>query len=65
MSKSVIVIGAGIAGLTAAHRLASNGVEVTVLEAENRLGGRMGTDVRDGYRIDRGGAISFYRVCGD
>ena len=54
MSKSVIVIGAGIAGLTAAHHLASHGVDVTVLEASDRLGGRMSTDLRDGYRIDRG-----------
>jgi protoporphyrinogen/coproporphyrinogen III oxidase len=54
MSRSVIVIGAGIAGLTAAHHLASHGFDVTVLEAADRLGGRMSTDVQDGYRIDRG-----------
>ncbi len=54
MSKSVIVIGAGVAGLTAARRLARRGVDVVVLEAADRVGGRMSTDVRDGYRIDRG-----------
>jgi protoporphyrinogen/coproporphyrinogen III oxidase len=54
MSRSVIVIGAGISGLTAAHHLAKHGFEVTVLEATDRLGGRMSTDLRNGYRIDRG-----------
>ncbi|MFB4284109.1 NAD(P)/FAD-dependent oxidoreductase [Nonomuraea sp. MTCD27] len=39
----VVVVGAGIAGLTAAHRLAGAGIEVTVLEAERRPGGRMST----------------------
>lgn len=54
MSKQVIVIGAGIAGLSAAHRLQRRGCQVTVLEAAARLGGRMSTDRREGYRIDRG-----------
>ncbi|WP_373824709.1 protoporphyrinogen/coproporphyrinogen oxidase [Achromobacter insuavis] len=54
MPLSVIVIGAGIAGLTAAHRLSQHGVRVTVLEARDRVGGRMSTDLRHGWRIDRG-----------
>jgi len=37
----VLVVGAGIAGLTAAYRLRQNGVAVRVLEAQNRVGGRM------------------------
>jgi monoamine oxidase len=37
----VIVIGAGVAGLTAARRLAMQGFEVLVLEARNRVGGRV------------------------
>jgi monoamine oxidase len=37
----VIVVGAGIAGLAAAQRLEANGFEVTVLEARDRIGGRM------------------------
>jgi oxygen-dependent protoporphyrinogen oxidase len=53
-SRSVLVVGAGIAGLTAAYRLANLGVDVTVLEASERVGGRMSTDRRDGYLIDRG-----------
>ena len=44
----VVVVGAGLAGLVAADRLASNGVEVTVLEARERLGGRVLT-VRDPF----------------
>lgn len=39
----VIVLGAGIAGLTAARRLAQRGVEVVVIEARNRVGGRIHT----------------------
>lgn len=44
MGSSVIVIGAGAAGLGAAHRLAGAGVSVTVLEARERIGGRVHTD---------------------
>ena len=53
-SRSVVVVGAGIAGLTTAYRLSKRGVDVTVLEASERVGGRMSTDRRDGYLIDRG-----------
>lgn len=50
----VVVIGAGIAGLTAASRLSGLGFDVRVLEASERVGGRMTTDRRAGYVIDRG-----------
>lgn len=49
-----IVIGAGIAGLTAACTLAKAGVRVKVLEASSRVGGRMSTDVLNGFVVDRG-----------
>ncbi|MEW1724143.1 NAD(P)/FAD-dependent oxidoreductase [Streptomyces sp. NPDC093109] len=51
----VVVIGAGIAGLSTAHHLASAGVSVAVLEAAPYVGGRMVTDEVDGFRLDRGG----------
>jgi protoporphyrinogen/coproporphyrinogen III oxidase len=50
----VIVIGAGIAGLTAAHFLAKAGMRVKVLEASGRVGGRMTTDAVNGFLVDRG-----------
>jgi copper homeostasis protein len=43
MTPKVAVIGAGLAGLTAAHRLLSRGVEVTVIDKGRRGGGRMCT----------------------
>lgn len=48
------VIGAGIAGLTCARALEKSGFSVRVLERSARVGGRVGTDVVDGYRCDRG-----------
>lgn len=50
----VVVIGAGLAGLSAAHHLIGAGLAVTVLEANDRPGGRMATDLVDGFRLDRG-----------
>ncbi|GAA3576790.1 NAD(P)/FAD-dependent oxidoreductase [Microlunatus spumicola] len=50
----VIVVGAGLAGLGCAQRLSRAGVEVIVLEASDGVGGRVRTDVVDGYRCDRG-----------
>ena len=50
--RRVIVIGAGIAGLTAGFRLQKLGCKVTVLEQQPHPGGRMITKERQGYRID-------------
>jgi monoamine oxidase len=53
----VCVIGAGFAGLTAAWRLAQAGRSVVVLEARDRVGGRVWTErLADGTAVDRGGA---------
>lgn len=52
--KTVVVIGAGIAGLAAARYLSDRGVTVTVLEAQDRLGGRMKTDYSTGLPFDEG-----------
>lgn len=50
----VIVIGAGIAGLTAAKYLQEKGVSVMVLEAADTVGGRVRTDKLNGFLLDRG-----------
>ena len=50
----VIVVGAGLAGLGCAQRLSRAGVEVVVLEASDGVGGRVRTDLVDGFRCDRG-----------
>ena len=47
MKKSVIVIGGGIAGLAAAHKLARDGYGVTLLESGSKLGG-LGTYFKNG-----------------
>ncbi|WP_411092655.1 NAD(P)/FAD-dependent oxidoreductase [Streptomyces sp. 049-1] len=53
----VVVVGAGIAGLAAAHRLTSAGVTTTVLEAAHAVGGRQATEKVDGFRLDRIGQL--------
>ena len=50
----MVVVGAGIAGLLCAVTLAGRGYQVEVLEAADTIGGRIRTDVIDGYRCDRG-----------
>ncbi|SCF91237.1 protoporphyrinogen oxidase [Streptomyces sp. Ncost-T10-10d] len=50
----VVVIGGGIAGLAAAHRLLGAGLRVTLLEATERLGGKLMTGDIAGTRVDLG-----------
>jgi monoamine oxidase len=50
----VAVIGAGLSGLSAARRLAAGGRSVAVLEARDRVGGKMRTDTVGGHRADMG-----------
>src|SRR5262245_12844867 len=50
----VVVVGAGLAGLSAAGRLRAAGLDVVVGEASDVVGGRVRTDVVDGFRLDRG-----------
>ena len=53
-SAEVLVVGAGLAGLSAAITLQSAGVDVRVIESSDRPGGRVASDVIDGFICDRG-----------
>jgi len=53
----VIIVGAGLAGLSAAVWLRDAGIRATVLEASDGVGGRLRTDKVDGYLLDRGFAV--------
>jgi phytoene dehydrogenase-like protein len=53
-SCDVVIVGAGLAGLSCALKLAEGGVAVTVLEAADGVGGRVRTDRVDGLLLDRG-----------
>ena len=53
-SLDAIVVGAGVSGLTCARTLTRAGLAVTVLERGDRPGGRVRTDVVEGFRLDRG-----------
>jgi phytoene dehydrogenase-like protein len=50
----VVVVGAGLAGLACALHLSEAGVPVRLLEASDGVGGRVRTDVVEGFRLDRG-----------
>lgn len=54
MHSEVLIVGAGLAGLNAAIHLEAAGVEVTVIESSDRPGGRVTSDVIDGFICDRG-----------
>jgi phytoene dehydrogenase-like protein len=59
--RRAVVVGAGLAGLAAAKRLAADGVAVRVLEASDGVGGRVRSDVVDGFILDRGFQVF---ICG-
>ena len=54
MHTDVLIVGAGLAGLSAAIHLEAAGFDVTVIESSDRAGGRVASDVIDGFICDRG-----------
>lgn len=54
MHTEVLIVGAGLSGLNAAIYLESEGIDVTVIEASDRAGGRVASDVINGFICDRG-----------
>jgi phytoene desaturase len=61
-TKNVIIIGAGIGGITAAIHLAKGGLNVTVLEKNARPGGRCDRISRDGHHFDTGPTLMVMRL---
>lgn len=55
ITRDVVIVGAGAAGLTTANELKKAGLSVAVLEARDRVGGRLWTDVIDGAMLEIGG----------
>ena len=54
MSKSVLVVGAGIGGLATALRLAKKGYKVEIIEKNAQAGGRLNQIKKDGFTFDSG-----------
>jgi phytoene dehydrogenase-like protein len=55
----IVIVGAGLAGLTCAKVLRERGAEVAVFEAPDGVGGRVRTDEKDGFLLDRGFQVYF------
>jgi phytoene dehydrogenase-like protein len=53
-TAGVIIVGAGLAGLSCARRLMEADIPFVILEADQRIGGRIKTDTVDGFLLDRG-----------
>ncbi|MFM7348035.1 MAG: phytoene desaturase family protein, partial [Erythrobacter sp.] len=65
MSARVVVIGAGIGGLTSAALLAARGCDVTVCEKESWVGGKARRVPVDGAEVDGGPTVFTYRAVFD
>ena len=52
--KPVVIVGAGLAGLVCARELHRTGCEFVLIESADDVGGRVRTDIVDGFRLDRG-----------
>lgn len=53
-SNRTLIVGGGLAGLTCAHTLARAGAEFVLLESTDTVGGRVKTDLVEGFLLDRG-----------
>ncbi len=56
---TIAIVGAGLAGLTCAKILCDQGKDVIIFEASDWVGGRVRTDIREGFRLDRGFQVLF------
>lgn len=57
--KPVVIVGAGLAGLTCARTLKRNGIPFLLIEGDDRVGGRLKTDLVGNYYLDRGYQVYF------
>ena len=60
MASDVIIVGAGIAGLSCDLTLQKNNLTFTIVESGATAGGRIQTDVKDGFRLDHGFQVVAY-----
>jgi hypothetical protein len=62
VDKEVVIVGGGAAGLACATRLAAAGIrDMVLLEAGDEVGGRIRTDLVDGFLLDRGFQVRLSR----
>ncbi len=54
MNKKIAIIGAGLTGLTLAYHLQKNKFNCTIFDCENRVGGAIGTEQKNGFLIETG-----------
>ena len=53
-TPDVLIVGAGLAGLSCARYLADSGISFQIIEASDGIGGRVRTDEHQGFLLDRG-----------
>ena len=65
LDTQVIIVGGGLAGLCCAIELQKNRISFNILEADDQIGGRVRTDVVEGFLLDRGFQVllSAYPEC--
>ncbi|HSH17003.1 MAG TPA: NAD(P)-binding protein, partial [Verrucomicrobiae bacterium] len=54
MNRRILIVGGGLSGLACANRLHEAGLEALVLEGSDDVGGRVRTDVEQGFLLDHG-----------